>query len=221
MQEKKNKIFEMLKVTASLYDEVQTREKLTSYTEYLCEYDIEQISRALYKVPRISWKFPTLREIFTLLDPQLTEKDTAYEMVGTILSAARAHGGNEGEAAMKALSSREWSAVQNFGGWKALCGDNDPNILRAQLRDSCMSAMSVSKVKEAAMMIENEKRSVINFNTENHQQIQIVQEDPIQAEKPRELVGVRYSRKKQPSRIDPDALNPGGNVVSLDFGGIF
>jgi hypothetical protein len=74
-------------------------------------------------------------------------KDLANEMMGNLIALIRPIGQHRAKEAMEKLDSVSWWAIESFGGWTAFClSDIESNsTTRAQMRDICMSALSVAK----------------------------------------------------------------------------
>ena len=159
---KKALIFEMLRALALVIGQDITQERLAMITLRLEQYDIEDIKRAIAIAELRYTRFPSFAELVQIIIPSEDKKDIANEMAGNILEAVRTFGYYRTIDAKNHLGGVAWFAVESFGGWKEICMIETANLptCRAQLRDMCSMAMTVSSRKDSSNLLPFQKGSM-------------------------------------------------------------
>ena len=143
------KIFEGLQKLAILMGGNVSQERLIGYVNYLSEYSYEEVQNALNKIVLTCDRFPTIKQIRSILEPELNGDQNAIDLAGTIISCISSIGGNNHEQAKKEIGEIGWQAVESYGGWRELCkiSNNEIGTANAQLRELCKVKLQRKKIE--------------------------------------------------------------------------
>lgn len=143
------KIFEALQKMAVLFDGRVSEERLIGYTNFLTAYTPDEITQALREIVLTCDRFPTIKQIRSILEPELDSNQMAIDIAGTIISCISRFGIPWGEDAKKAIGEIGWQAVESYGGWTELCkiSNDEVGIANAQLRELCKVKLQRKKME--------------------------------------------------------------------------
>lgn len=138
------KKYNSIKMLYLAFGKETTQQRIMLYVEFLKDYTSSQVEHAVSVAINNENFLPTVAKLRQMLSPDEDERDLAVEISGEIINQIRKCGYYREEEARRVLSDVAWVAVERFGGWKELCMSDNLNMLRAQLRDCCKSAMTTS-----------------------------------------------------------------------------
>lgn len=146
-------VAKMVSTVAKIYGHTLDNDVLAINVRILNKYPFAAVMGALQQVaedPRVNKSnlLPIAHHVRQRLEPKLDDRDEAMEAASRAIAALSKFGYTNPDRAKEFIGELGWEAIRLMGGWTRLCETTTPDqneILRAQLRDLCVSVSKKSR----------------------------------------------------------------------------
>ena len=159
-------LYEDILKLAAIFSKEIDKNLATGYVENLCQYEEPELKAAFGTIIRTKKFFPKIAEIIELIEPNLSETDSAQILANNIVETVLRLGRYQVEKINDELSPQERYALMAIGGVESICNINIDQLgtVRAQLRNSCKASIAKNKIETMKVNRIESKRGMQKIN---------------------------------------------------------